>query len=161
MCNPPFSSLFLFLGLSQICHGASSSTLRACEDLQQTLPTLVYSANAGAYNSEVKDYWSLALQDFRPACMVLPESAQDVSAAVQVLNTYPDVHFAVKGGGHDPNPGHATINDGVLISMGRMKGTTYDKSRNVALVKPGGEWNDVIASLETEGVTILGGRLGE
>ncbi|KAK7414984.1 hypothetical protein QQX98_006217 [Neonectria punicea] len=80
--------------------------------------------------------------------------------AVKVLNKHPDVNVAAKSGGHDPNPGHATVHDGVLISLSEIAGTTYDRSKNVAYVKPGGEWNDVISPLDKEGVTVVGGRLG-
>jgi hypothetical protein len=45
--------------------------------------------------------------------------------------------------------------------MTDLVGATYDEEENVAYVKPGGEWNDVIGELEKSGVTISGGRLGE
>jgi FAD/FMN-containing dehydrogenase len=76
------------------------------------------------------------------------------------LNKYPDVKFAAKSGGHDPNPTHATAGDGVLISLNEMVGATYDADKKVAYVKPGGEWNDVISQLNKDGVAIVGGRLG-
>jgi hypothetical protein len=42
-----------------------------------------------------------------------------------------------------------------------ISGTTYDKETNLAHIKPGGEWNDVIRALDPQGVTVVGGRLGE
>lgn len=42
-----------------------------------------------------------------------------------------------------------------------MAGATYDAANQVAYVKPGGEWNDVVGDLEPSGVTIAGGRLGQ
>jgi FAD/FMN-containing dehydrogenase len=107
------------------------------------------------------DYWSVALRTEKPACMILPRDANEVATVVQILNKYPDVRFAVKSGGHSPNPGHATAKDGVLISTAEMKGATYNPGTGYAYVKPGGEWNDVIGSLDEQGVTILGGRLGK
>jgi FAD/FMN-containing dehydrogenase len=108
----------------------------------------------------VNSYWSTALRDAKPACLVLPRSAQQVSAAVKVLNKYPDVQFAVKSGGHTPNERHSSIKDGVLISTRDLAGVAYDKTTQIALVKPGGEWNDVIGPLVEQGVAIVGGRLG-
>jgi FAD/FMN-containing dehydrogenase len=91
---------------------------------------------------------------------VLPQSAEEVSKVVKILNNYPNVSFAVKSGGHDPNVRHASVQDGVLISTKDLAGVTYDAEKNLAYVKPGGEWNDVIGSLDEQGVAILGGRLG-
>src|SRR5690625_1143561 len=54
------------------------------------------------YRSETKSYWSTALHAAKPACVVLPQSAEEVSEAVKVLNKYPNVEFAVKSGGHTP-----------------------------------------------------------
>jgi FAD/FMN-containing dehydrogenase len=76
------------------------------------------------------------------------------------LNKYPSVKFATRSGGHDPNVGHATVQDGVLITMTDLVGATYDAEEDVAYVRPGGEWNDVISDLEKSGVAIAGGRLG-
>ncbi|VUC24032.1 unnamed protein product [Clonostachys rosea] len=138
----------------------SSSTNQACEELSTTLADRVSYPLSLSYHSETTAYWSTILRELKPACVVLPESAEEVSKAVTILNKYPDVKFTAKSGGHDPNAGHATAQDGVLISLEKMSGATYDSSTNLASVKPGGEWNDVISSLNEHGVTIVGGRLG-
>ncbi|KAI8631509.1 FAD-binding domain-containing protein [Xylariaceae sp. FL1651] len=136
------------------------STLHACGDIASALPDRVSYAGDLAYFTETTSYWSGALKEIKPACLVLPTSADEVASVVQVLNRYPDVDFAVKSGGHDPNPGHASIEDGILIATREMTGATYDAATNIASVGPGGEWNDVISDLEPYGVTIAGGRLG-
>ncbi|EGX50845.1 hypothetical protein AOL_s00054g931 [Orbilia oligospora ATCC 24927] len=140
--------------------GASATATKACQEISKALPSRVSFPLSITYYNEAREYWSTVLRDLKPACVILPESALDVSAAVTILNKYPDVKFTARSGGHDPNIGHATVQDGVLISLGKISGTTYDRNRNVALVKPGGEWNEVIAALNKEGVTIVGGRLG-
>jgi hypothetical protein len=45
--------------------------------------------------------------------------------------------------------------------MTSLVGATYDAAEDVAYVRPGGEWNDVIGDLEKSGVAIAGGRLGK
>ena len=140
----------------------TASTQQACTDIAVALPGKVqYPSllNVSDYQQLVH-YWSTALQSLYPACVVLPTSASDVAVAVKVLNSYPDVRFAVKSGGHDPNPGHATAEDGILIAMSKLVGATYDAERRVALVKPGGSWDNVIGDLEPSGVAVVGGRLG-
>lgn len=138
----------------------SSSTKTACQDIGVALPGRVSYPLATAYSEAVHSYWSTLLRDIKPACVVLPKSTEQVAAAVRILNKYPDVRFAVKSGGHDPNAGHATVQDGVLISMKELTGTTYDEGRQLAHVQPGGHWDDVIGTLDPQGVAVAGGRLG-
>lgn len=138
----------------------SKDTEKACDEIAAEVPDRVSTRFEIPYTSEVLSYWSHVPRDHKPACLVLPQSAEEVAAVVKVLNKYPDVRFAVKSGGHDPNLGHASVQDGVLISTKDLAGVTYDAEKQLAYVKPGGEWNDVIGVLDTEGVAIVGGRLG-
>lgn len=141
----------------------TQETTQACTDIKNALPGKVLTPGilAAEYAFETQKYWSTTLRSITPACIVQPVDAQDVSTVVKILNKYPSVNFATRSGGHDPNVGHATVQDGVQIVMTDMTGATYDASRKVAYVKPGGEWNDVISDLEPSGVAITGGRLGE
>ncbi|KAF4333310.1 6-hydroxy-d-nicotine oxidase [Fusarium beomiforme] len=138
----------------------SASTKKACDEISNAIPGRVSQPFTINYNSQSSGYWSTVLREIKPACVVTAKSAKDVSTAVTILNKYPDVKFAAKSGGHDPNPGHATAGDGVLISLNEMVGATYDSDKKVAYVQPGGEWNDVISQLNKEGVTIAGGLVG-
>ncbi len=45
--------------------------------------------------------------------------------------------------------------------MTDLAGATYDATKDLAYVKPGGEWNDVISDLAPSGVAVVGGRLGK
>ena len=161
---PLLKSAVLSAALSLIGHFAtatpSASTTQACQDIDTALPDRLSWPIDLAYINETQRYWSTALRDLQPACVVLPTSTSEVATIVQILNNYPDVDFAIKSGGHDPNPGHGSIQDGVLIAMREIAGATYDSSTGLAYVKPGGDWDDVIGDLEPYGVTVVGGRLG-
>lgn len=133
---------------------------QACQDLASSLPRRVFFPKDSKYDSETKQYWSKAVRDLKPACVILPTTAAEVSKAIIILNKHPEINFVVKSGGHSPNPGHASTDGGVLISLRGMVGATYDKSTGLASVKPGGTWDDVVKALESEGVTVVGGRLG-
>ncbi|KAF7557969.1 hypothetical protein G7Z17_g240 [Cylindrodendrum hubeiense] len=154
--------MFPIVGLlGRFVHAAvTESTLKACKELSKALSGQVSFPLSLDYYHESSEYWSTVLRDIKPACVVVPQSALEVATSVKILNKYPDVKFTAKSGGHDPNPGHATVRDGVLISLGEIAGTAYDRSSNLAFVKPGGEWNDVISTLNKDGVTVVGGRLG-
>lgn len=138
----------------------SANTKAACKEIEAAIPGKVSYPLSIPYFQETQSYWSTALRDLKPACVVFPQFVEDVSAAVKVLNKYPDVQFAAKSGGHDPNPGHGSVHEGVLITMKKITGATYDKATNLAYVKPGGEWNDVLGALDPHNVTLVGGRLG-
>jgi hypothetical protein len=141
----------------------TQAAFQACTEIKNTLSDKVLTPGllAAEYNYETAQYWSTTLRQVDPACIVQPSSAKDVAAVVTILNKYPSVPFAIRSGGHDPNVGHATVQDGVLITMTNLKGAEYDAEKNVAYVKPGGEWNDVIGDLEPHGVAIAGGRMGK
>jgi FAD/FMN-containing dehydrogenase len=156
-------SLAALLGIHSAVAAPTQATTQACTDIKDALPdrTLTPKLLALKYDVETSQYWSTALRQVRPACIVQPTSAEDVATVVKILNKYPTVQFATRSGGHDPNVGHATVQDGVLITMTNLKGAEYDAEKKVAYVRPGGEWNDVIGDLEPSGVAIAGGRLGK
>ncbi|KAJ4366315.1 hypothetical protein N0V83_007951 [Neocucurbitaria cava] len=152
----------LLLGAQSTTAAPTNETSQACTEIKNALPGRVLTPGLleVEYEYETQQYWSTTLRTIDPACIVQPESATDVATVVKILNKYPTVKFATRSGGHDPNVGHATVQDGVLIAMTNLTGATYDAARNVAYVLPGGEWNDVIGDLEPSGVTVAGGRLG-
>ena len=136
-------------------------SIQACRKIANVVPDRVSYPHSMPYESEMSKYWSVAVRDVRPACIAHPTTPEEVSNIVKTLNGFPDVAFATKSGGHDPNPGHGSVEDGVLIALREITGTEYDENRKVAHVRPGGEWNDVIRVLDKEDVVVLGGRLGE
>lgn len=156
----------LIINLLLVCRSTvaapTQATTQACTEIKNSLPDKYLTSGLlpSEYETETSKYWSTALREVRPACIVQPASAEDVSTVVKILNKFPSVRFATKSGGHDPNVGHATVQDGVLITMTDMVGATYDAARKVAYVRPGGEWNDVVGALEPNGVTVTSGRLG-
>jgi len=158
----PLALATLLLTAQSASASPTPATTQACTEINAALPGKVLTPGllATEYGYEQQQYWSTALRTVSPACIVQPVDAQDVSVVIKILNKYPSVPFATRSGGHDPNVGHATAQDGVLITMTDIVGATYDAANNVAYVKPGGEWNDVISDLEPSGVTITGGRLG-
>ena len=156
-----YRSIYVLAMLMAGASGApSESTKKACRDISNALPKRVSTSISVTYLSELHSYWSVALREVKPACMVFPQSAAEVASTVKILGEYSDVEFAVKSGGHSPNDRHSSIEDGVLISTKDLAGVSYDKQKGLAYVKPGGEWNDVVGPLDEQGVTVVGGRLG-
>ena len=152
--------LFLY-SASLVASAPGPRAAEACLEIKNVLTEekLKYPGDR-QYLKENSDYYNQGLADLGPACIVFPNSAEDVSKIVKVLNNQEGVPFAVKSGGHSPNPGHASVRDGVLIALRNLKGVVLDKDKSLVYVKPGGHWWDVMHALEGTGHMAIGGRLG-
>jgi FAD/FMN-containing dehydrogenase len=154
----------LFLSVLSLAASAFASSnaaaQTACSDIKTALKGKVSLPKEAEYTKENKDYWNAGLSELMPACITFPTSPEDVSAIVKILSKHTEVPFAIKSGGHDPNPGHSSVKDGVLIAMRHINGTVYDKASNTAVFKPGGHWYDVMKVLDKENVAVVAGRLG-
>lgn len=93
-----------------------------------------------------------------PYCIIQPTSAQDVAKALGVITKH-KVKFAVRSGGHSPNPGWSSIAElGILIDMSGVNKVSLDAEGKVASVGPGAYWGDVSSALAPRGATVVGAR---
>ncbi|KAI9925784.1 hypothetical protein MW887_005590 [Aspergillus wentii] len=111
------------------------------------------------YNSDLTKYWSAACGDLKPTCIAAPSSALEMSQVVKELRDT-DGMFAVKSGGHMPNNGFASIQDGLLVSTKNLNQVIYNPEDQTAIIGPGLSWEDAQKSLDGTGRTLVGGRLG-
>jgi hypothetical protein len=91
-----------------------------------------------------------------PTCIVTPATAQEVSTVVKIL-VQDGTSWAIKSGGHNPNPKFNNIDNGVTIDLrllneatvsadrtfvtlgaGRTMGQAYDAFSNESIAFPGG-----------------------
>ena len=74
--------------------------------------------------------------------------------------TFTGSNFATRSGGHNPNPGWASINDtGVLIDLVNLNQITLSNDQLVASIGPGNRWGAVYKVLNGTGRTVVGGRV--
>src|SRR5215471_19981472 len=73
--------------------------------------------------------------DRRPALILRPKSAADVTAAIGFARNR-DLVVAVRGGGHSI-PGLSTCDDGMVIDLSGMRGVQVDPGARTALVGGG------------------------
>ncbi|PHH59309.1 hypothetical protein CDD81_3401 [Ophiocordyceps australis] len=111
------------------------------------------------YETRANSSWSRTVR-CRPWAIVQPRSTNDVCAAVKAIVATPNCNFAIRSGGHSPWPGAASINQGILIDLGQMVGTTYHAHTQIASILPGGTWTQVYTELEKHGRLVAGGREG-
>ncbi|WYZ41750.1 hypothetical protein EsH8_V_000645 [Colletotrichum jinshuiense] len=141
--------------------GSSCSTAdQACSILASTLPAeVVVAPNSTAYQTVRGSYWSDTAGKLSPVCITRPKDTKQVASIVKVLATCGSkVRFAIKSGGHGSWPGWSSTDGGLLISLDLLNGVQNIADKGYALVGPGTRWVDVYASLELQGVTVLGGR---
>jgi FAD/FMN-containing dehydrogenase len=156
------SALFrVALIASTVLAAPAPETQVACAKLKEKLSGKVFVPGEWAYTKENRDYYNIGLADLGPACIVMPRDAQEVVTIVKLLREHEQVPFAVKSGGHSPNPGHSSIQDGVLIALRNIAGTEYDSKTQLAQIKPGGHWISPLKALLPHGRTVVSGRLGK
>jgi hypothetical protein len=148
LCKPPLAPCF-------------SSNLIQCTVLTlSSVSKRVTFPGQSAYDASVGSYFD-GKSRLAPNCIVQPESAEEVSAAVKVLTTVSILkpcQFAVRSGGHTPIPGSNNIGDGVTIDLLYMNSTTYNPSNKVASILPAARWGSVYQTLEPLGRMVAGGR---
>lgn len=94
----------------------------------------------------------------QPYCIVQPASAADVAEVLEIITTY-QVKFAVRSGGHSPNPGWSSVSgNGILIDMSSLDSVSLSADSSFATVGPGAYWGDVSTALDPSGVTVIGAR---
>ncbi|KAI0468864.1 FAD-binding domain-containing protein [Xylaria cf. heliscus] len=93
-----------------------------------------------------------------PYCIFLPRNTKEVSKAVKIVE-YFEVKFAVRSGGHSPNPGWSNIGQGgILIDLQRLNQIKLTNDKSVVNLGPGARWGEVISTLGSHNLTVLGGR---
>ncbi|KAH8729503.1 hypothetical protein BGZ61DRAFT_529699 [Ilyonectria robusta] len=145
--------------LSQFTSAKEASSYRCCTQLAKAglIDKILYPKQA-PYEQRMNSYWSESAA-LAPYCIALPGSAEDASTIMKVI-VKNDCQFGIRGGGHGSFPLSNSISDGITIDLGYMNKTVYDEKRNLALVQPGGHWQDVYDTLSPHGVTVAGGRAG-
>ncbi|KAL8825472.1 MAG: hypothetical protein Q9170_007777 [Blastenia crenularia] len=139
-----------------------AAALPACTILPTDTVSFQRSTNA---------YWAQQECEVPPACVVRPHNDHDVSTAVTILkrehddrraNLRAEDHiepiFAVRGGGHSPVPGAATIRHGVVIDLGFLNEIVPSADGASVTVGAGATWGDVSKSLDKIGFAVVGGR---
>ncbi|KAL6705701.1 hypothetical protein ACN47E_006490 [Coniothyrium glycines] len=154
--------------LSQIAQQVSdaiSSSSTCCEALAKHMKSRVLLPDQHKYDESVASYWSLKETDIRPSCVVLPESANEVSQVVHLLSAGARVlndkcRFAIRGAGHTPFAGAANIEDGIVIHMKNMPSRGLSDDHKTITVSPSKTWDQVFATLDEFDLATLGGRVG-
>ncbi|KAI5866715.1 hypothetical protein GGS23DRAFT_602967 [Durotheca rogersii] len=158
----------------------TSTTSACCLALSLALRGKVSLPGSPAYTASLESYFSLQEAGVHPACVVSPQTAQDVSAAVRILTTTapsrpspvsPAVvgcRFAVRSGGHASFAGAANLEGGVTMDLSGLSSIALrPPGVDVAAagvtpptvsVGVGSTWGSVYAHLDALQLGVGGGR---
>ncbi|KAI9651738.1 MAG: hypothetical protein M1831_000488 [Alyxoria varia] len=139
----------------------------ACNRLTETLPHATHYSEDQVFVNSIRSYWSVQERELSPDCLVKPNSVDEVSTVVGILNEQfmsgdgHDFQFAIRSGGHAPSGGIANIDQGVTIDLGLLHGVTLSGDKKTVDIGPGARWIDVYESLEPLDISVSGGRVSD
>lgn len=137
---------------------SSTEGASICSKLSAVLPGKVFLPGSSKYKSSLESYFFRTARE-SPACIVKPENTEEVEAIVRVLAANPDIKFAIRSGGHTPNPQRSNVDGGVTIDLRSLKCIEKVEGHDDLLaVGPGAQWSDVYDLLENTGRTVVGSR---
>jgi FAD/FMN-containing dehydrogenase len=135
------------------------SVLKAIEALQQISSDLVVLPGSTEYDEVTGTYLSTFESQLKPAAFALPSSTQEVKAVLKALTAFGnEIPVAICGAGQHPSAGVANVADGITIHMRRFKGVKLSEDRSFVSIAPGETWGDVYKALDSEGLSVSGGR---
>ncbi|KAJ5286719.1 hypothetical protein N7478_002405 [Penicillium angulare] len=138
---------------------ATSAGPSACSNITSQLGSSKITTNELSLNYVGStEYWNTLQGDYKPSCVVYPESAQDVSVAIQAVRAAGS-RFAIKAGGHNPNTFYSSVDKGVLLDLSSMTAKSYDEDTTLATYEPGGVFGDVYEYFAKWNRTVVGARL--
>ncbi len=120
-------------------------------------------AGSTAYEASVASYFSQQQQAVQPACVVSPQTTQDVSTAIRILTSHTDgqCKFSIRSGGHASWAGASNIAGGVVIDIRALNSVDVHSDTSTVSVGAGAAWDDVYAKLDPVGLSVNGGRAAE
>lgn len=151
----------------------SYAALQLRAKLQQALPGIVICPDAQDDFKRLMDaHWAQQACEVAPACVLRPRNAQELALAVRILKAefdacrrgekhgvdYVGGLFAIRGGGHSPVAGAATVSGGVLVDMSLFNQVVLSTNRETVTIGAGCKWSRVYESLGKINLAVVGGR---
>ncbi|KAF7191854.1 Bifunctional solanapyrone synthase, partial [Pseudocercospora fuligena] len=145
------TSICFFAGKILALQGSSNVT-DTCDTLKSTFANNTLLPSDHGYANETQIPWSAAAWQ-QPACIFLPENAEQLSQAVRLFRRTSAL-FAMRGDA-------ANIDSrGVLISSTNLNTLELSRDNQTMAVGPGMRWGDVYNHLNGTDLTVIGGRIG-
>ncbi|KAF1978286.1 FAD-binding domain-containing protein [Bimuria novae-zelandiae CBS 107.79] len=131
--------------------------------LQEVLPEKYVLEGSDLYEEANGRYFTVFESRVKPAAIVQPTSAQEVSTLIKRLGpklVTQKTSLAIKGTGHTPFAGAANVQGGITIASQGLKGLHLSENKEYVIIGVGETWGSVYEELEKHGLTAPGGRYG-
>ncbi|KAL4961389.1 FAD-binding oxidoreductase [Aspergillus stella-maris] len=129
--------------------------------LNSSLSPYLVLPSSPSYDSLAKAHYTTSAP-LEPACLLQPRSTEHISQAISILVEADDgsaeCKFAIRGGGHNPSEGVASVQGGVTIDIALMNESTYHPERDSVSIMAGAKWGNVYKALKPLGIAVTGGR---
>jgi FAD/FMN-containing dehydrogenase len=134
----------------------SSSHVLDLEPLRAGFAGTVLTAADGQVYDVARTAFN-AMFDRRPTVVAQATCTTDVVHALGFARTE-GLPVAVRGGGHSV-AGYSTIEGGLLLDLGPMRGIEVDPDARLARVQPGVVWGELDRATQVYGLATTGGRM--
>ncbi|OKL59054.1 hypothetical protein UA08_05973 [Talaromyces atroroseus] len=157
--------ILLAIGLvvpSISAHFDRRATTSACSQLAIEFPGQVYNPGTSEYVTETEAFFSTT-DWLSPYCVFAPVNSTTLTSGVQLL-VHTNTSFAVRSGGHQPIPGFASTDYGVMIATTHFTEKTLVPTPNEfgeTYIRAGAafRWQEVYDFLNPYGLVAIGGRV--
>ncbi|KAI1213726.1 FAD-binding domain-containing protein [Annulohypoxylon truncatum] len=128
----------------------------SCTIAALIFPAQVFNSTSSEYPLEEDVNWSQTC--WLPSnCFIRPRSAQEVALLLKVIAKV-GCKFAVRGRGHNPNPGFSSVDSsGILLDLRDLNSLALDQ-KGVLHAGPGNSWGDLWDAAEASNRTVAGAR---
>ncbi|KAF2856528.1 FAD-binding domain-containing protein [Plenodomus tracheiphilus IPT5] len=123
--------------------------------LEKTSAEVLLPNDGIAYEESIKRWSEHCIK--RAAAVVKVTSANDVSATLAQIRSH-NIPFTVRGGGHSTS-GAASIEDGIVIDLSKMRKVTVDQQAKTITAEGGTLWEDVDVEAAKYGLATVGGTV--
>ncbi|KAF2734667.1 FAD binding domain-containing protein [Polyplosphaeria fusca] len=148
-------SICLLPAVLLLIHAAIASDPSPCDPLSALYPDQLFLPNTTLYTSSISSYaWMSG--HLQPACIIQPQSTSQLSFIIKILADF-NTTFAIRGGGHNANPGFSNIDNEVTIDMRGMR--QIEVGDGVLRVGAGALWGEVYDAADAKNVSVMGGRI--
>ena len=133
-------------------------------NLSQALPGKVLLPDSHEYTESLDTYFSAQESQIKPACIVRPQTTEDVVTVLSLLVRANRLHgigslkFAIRSGGHACFAESANASDGVTIDLRGLNSIEVKKDYSQVSIGTGASWGEVYRTLDPLGLAVPGGR---
>ncbi|KGQ01759.1 hypothetical protein PAAG_11478 [Paracoccidioides lutzii Pb01] len=152
------------------CFVSDSITLRRArgifQHVRKSRPLRILRSRRNRHPRTSKTRWNIGIVEMssecgrlQPPCILVPKTPEELSIIVKTLGRNKEI-FAVKSSGNNPNGNFSRVDGGPLISLKDFNEIKYDAASGTVRIGAGNRWTHVVKTLEPQGVTAAGARIG-